>query len=122
METLREIANRMINKTGLTMEDGDGTINIKLFGDVLGSLSLADAGLLMYTSADGYDATGTEDDIQNVIINDLNNQFEFNDVTATMTNEAPVDDTPFRKVVTESIESDFVKTAVLDIYSLYYSV
>ena len=110
MNDLIEIANRMITKTGLTAEPNGDDVDILLRGHTLGRLSAAeDPALLMYTSADGYDATGTEEDIQGVIQKDLDNQFVFDEI-------APGS---FKETVESANISEYLRAAILEAYDVY---
>ena len=125
MEELKEQANRIIDKTGLTADENGDAVDIKLLGNVLGTLTQADAGLLMYTSKDGYDATGSVEDIQDVILKDLSNQVEMTPVKRetfphfyNQENGKLLDD-PFVKEIHECITSEKLRNAVSKMYAMY---
>lgn len=125
MEELKEQANRIIDKTGLTADENGDAVDIKLLGYVLGTLTQADAGLLMYTSKDGYDATGSVEDIQDAILKDLSNQVEMTPVNRetfphfyNQENGNLLDD-PFVKEIHECIASKNLRAAVSKMYALY---
>lgn len=111
MNELLDTASKLVHKTGLTVEPNGNDVDIKLLNRILGRLSVDtnDPGLLMYTSADGYDVIGYHDDIQNAITNDLNNQIEYTEIKPGS----------FEEAITECIHNQALKDAIMEAYKSY---
>ncbi len=115
MNALHDMANNLTAHTGLKAKPhGDDSVDIMLYDAPLGTLKAADgdASLFHYYSEDGYDVTGTYDDIEDAIHKDFENQIEYVEVTPDYFPPG----TKFESVIWASVNDKTLRRALLDLY------
>lgn len=118
MNALHDVATSLTAHTGLkTQPKGDDAVDITINNMRLGTLTADknDPSLFMYTSADGYDVTGTYDDIEGAIQKDLDNQVEFVEITPDFFPPG----TTFESVVKDKVKTPYLLEAILKSYKNY---
>jgi hypothetical protein len=123
MEGLLDIANRLIDKTGLTATEHFDHVDLTINGDKIGSLAYDASNTPYYYSIPTREVvTGSLDEIGDRIMSDLDSQFELVPVDSKMYEKqlSTSSDSGFNSVI-ESISIPALKSAILGAYRQYKS-
>ena len=125
MESLLDIANRLIDKTGLTAKENFDHVDLKIKGDKIGSLAYDESNTPYYYSIPTREVvTGSLDEIGDQIIRDLDSQFELVPVDSKMyekqfTGDSVEHNKPFEAVIESIATTSALKVAVMSAYLSY---
>lgn len=125
MESLLDLANRLIDKTGLTATENFDHVDLTIKGDKIGSLAYDASNTPYYYSIPTREVvTGSLDELSDRIMSDLDSQFELVPVDPTMyekqfTGESVEHNKPFDVIIESIATTPALKVAVMSAYLSY---
>lgn len=128
MDSLIDIANRLVDKTGIKAKEHFDHVDLTINGDKLGSLAYDASNRPYYFSVPEHEVvTGSLDELGKRIVSDLDGLFEFVPVDPEMYKEQlttsceAVEKQPFTSLIESTVSTPALKVAILATYKQYKS-